>query len=82
MAPPSFVSKQQPASLSRSLWKLIIIHSLLYSKQVTFLIGTENRLIIIYAGDIAKHLEPLDRLVNVRILEAQQNVARLADLQV
>ncbi|KAF2440325.1 hypothetical protein P171DRAFT_475817 [Karstenula rhodostoma CBS 690.94] len=54
----------------------------LHSKQVTFLIGPEETPIIVHAGAIARLSAPLDRLVNGKMLEAQENVACFKDLEV
>jgi hypothetical protein len=54
----------------------------LHTRQIKFLIGPEETPIIVHAGAIARLSEPLDRLVNGSMREAQENVARFQDLQV
>ncbi|KAH7079007.1 hypothetical protein BKA63DRAFT_563666 [Paraphoma chrysanthemicola] len=56
--------------------------SILHSKLFTFLIGDEKSPIIVHSGAIAALSLPLERLINSPMKEAQENVARLAELEI
>ncbi|KAH7078310.1 hypothetical protein FB567DRAFT_132339 [Paraphoma chrysanthemicola] len=57
-------------------------YSILHSKLFTFLIGDEESPIVVHSGAIAALSLPLERLINGPMKEAQENVARLAELEI
>ncbi|KAL1611803.1 hypothetical protein SLS60_000023 [Paraconiothyrium brasiliense] len=54
----------------------------LQTKLFTFLIGSDETPIVVHGGVIARLSDPLDRLVNGHMAEAQDKVARFPDLEV
>ncbi|PVI06589.1 hypothetical protein DM02DRAFT_426875 [Periconia macrospinosa] len=50
------------------------------TKSFTFLIGKDEKPIVIHAGAIAGLSEPLDRLINGSMSEAQEGIAKFPDL--